>query len=100
VQILKEGRFKYVLIEAMDNEGNVRHLVRGDIRGTHSIALYTLYSVRERERERERERVCVCVCTVLQRVASCSRRPHRLYCTTYCMYVHTHTHTHTHAQHT
>jgi hypothetical protein len=30
----KEGRFKYVLIEAMDNEGNVRHLVRGDIRGT------------------------------------------------------------------
>lgn len=32
VQISKEGRFKYVLIEAYDDQGSVRHLVRGDIR--------------------------------------------------------------------
>ena len=32
VQISKEGRFKYVLIEAFDEQGNTRYLVRGDIR--------------------------------------------------------------------
>lgn len=32
VLISKEGRFKYVLIEASDVEGNVKLLVRGDIR--------------------------------------------------------------------